>query len=100
METPTQSKGTPGPWRSVELGSEGSRIYPDVEDKRERMKFIAVVCGRDTLTDFANGKIIATAPMGVELARMVDTEFAWTASECKKAKELARSILAQADGTV
>lgn len=95
---------TPGPWRSVEMGSEGSRIFPDVENMRERMKFIAIVCGRDTLTDFANGKIIATAPNGVELARRVKVLVqAMSLSdvatdELDACEEIANSILAIVDG--
>ena len=55
------SKPTPGPWRSRELGSEGARILPDYGDVRERGKVIAEVRGRDTLTDFANARLIVAA---------------------------------------
>jgi hypothetical protein len=34
---------TPGPWRVAAEGSEGSRVAPDHQDKRERTRFIAMV---------------------------------------------------------
>ena len=49
------------PWRFQMLGSEGGRIYPDYGDIRERGKFIAVVNGRSTQEDQANGDFIVTA---------------------------------------
>lgn len=49
------------PWRFQMLGSEGGRIYPDYGDIRERGKFIAVVNGRSTQEDQANGDFIVKA---------------------------------------
>ena len=49
------------PWRSMEMGSEGARILPDTDDKREALKHIARVDGRDALTDFANAEYIVRA---------------------------------------
>ena len=49
---------TPTPWRSSQMGSEGARILPDYGDIRERTKYIAIVNGRDTVTDFANAEFI------------------------------------------
>lgn len=48
------SKHTPEPWRFRAMGSEGCRVFPDSGDKREDMKFIAMVNGRDFHTDQAN----------------------------------------------
>jgi len=44
------------------MGSEGCYIFPDTGDRREDMKYIARVDGRDLLTDQENAKIIAKAP--------------------------------------
>ena len=52
---------TPGPWRWTLLGSEGYAIYPDCDDKRERVRSLARVCGRDPLTDEGNARLIAAA---------------------------------------
>ena len=52
---------TPGPWRNWVMGSEGCRILPDTGDKREDLKYIAVVNGRDLATDTANGEFIVRA---------------------------------------
>jgi len=52
---------TPTPWKSVELGSEGARLFPASGDRREDMKFIAMFNGRDTLTDFANARLVVQA---------------------------------------
>lgn len=56
------SKHTPGPWRVYEGGSEGPRILPNTGDKKEDLKYIARVDGRDFPTDLANAKLIAAAP--------------------------------------
>lgn len=61
-----KAKTTPGPWRSVELGSEGALITPDTPNKRENIRWIARVTGRDTLTDFANARLMAAAPAMLE----------------------------------
>ena len=63
-------KYTPGPWTSREMGSEGARIIPDYGDIRERGKTIAEVRGRDTLTDFANARVMSAAPELLEYAKM------------------------------
>ena len=70
-----QGQHTPGPWRSRELGSEGARIFPDYGDIRERGKTIADVRGRDTLTDFANARLIAAAPELLALIRSYATTY-------------------------
>lgn len=87
---PTQH--TPGPWRSFESGSDGARILPDYGDTRERTKYIAIVNGRDTLTDFANARLIAAAPELLDLAQMVaagNTEF-------EDLERIARATIAKA----
>ena len=73
----SSAKPTPGPWRSRELGSEGARIFPDYGDIRERGKIIADVRGRDTLTDFANARLIAAAPDLLEACKCA----AWVEAE-------------------
>ena len=57
----SESKHTPLPWRACQLGSEGSNIYPDCGDIRERGRIICRVTARDTLTDFANAAYIVRA---------------------------------------
>ncbi len=61
-------KHTATPWRAREMGSEGGVIFPDSGDKREDLKHIAVVNGRDTLTDFANAKFIVDAANRIDEA--------------------------------
>jgi Family of unknown function (DUF6221) len=50
---------TPGPWRVAAEGSEGSRVAPDYQDKRERTRFIAMVNGRVQPEDGRNARHIA-----------------------------------------
>lgn len=52
---------TPTPWRAMEMGSEGARLFQVTTDKRQAMKHIADVMARDTLTDFANAAFIVRA---------------------------------------
>ena len=81
---------TPGPWRSRELGSEGARIMPDYGDVRERGKTIADVRGRDTLTDFANARLIAAAPELLEACKGM-IEWARRAKQANPGMEIARA---------
>ena len=53
---------TAGPWRFRVSGSDGVYILPDTGDKREDLKYIAKVDGRDLLTDQKNAALIAAAP--------------------------------------
>lgn len=52
---------TPLPWKFQMMGSEGGRLFPNTTDKRESLKFIAMVNGRDFATDQANGQFIERA---------------------------------------
>lgn len=51
-------QATERPWRCETLGSEGPRIYPDCVDKRERLKYVAIVNARDWNEDQANAELI------------------------------------------
>jgi len=109
----TEQKHTETPWRAVEMGSEGARIFPDTRDKREMMKWIAIVGGRDTLTDFANGhfivkcvnaheELVAAAWGAVSLLESyVEDEDQDPIEMCAFADALAelRAALAKAEGT-
>lgn len=52
---------TPLPWRVFHSGSDGPRIMPDTGDKREDIKFIAMVNGRDFHADAGNAEFIVRA---------------------------------------
>lgn len=59
---------TDGPWRVAAEGSEGSRIAPDCEDKRERVRWIANVNGRVQPEDGRNARYMALVDPAVGLA--------------------------------
>lgn len=59
---------TEGPWRVCAEGSEGSRIAPDREDKRERTRFIGILNGRVQPEDGHNARHIASWHPAVALA--------------------------------
>ena len=56
-----ETKHSAVPWRTHIAGSEGVYIFPDSPDLRERTKFIAIVNGRDLLTDKDNAEFIVRA---------------------------------------
>ena len=88
------SKHTPEPWRFRAMGSEGCRIFPDSGGKREDIKFIAMVNGRDFHTDQANAERIVAC---VNACKGINPEAApelleackWALKECgAEAKEI------------
>ena len=103
------AEATARPWRAVALGSEGARIYPDCEDKRESMKHLAIVDGRDTVTAIANARLIVQAVNSFEAMRdalkacisslpmiPVDWSVNWAKEEAEKASkalDMAREAL-------
>jgi len=96
-----ESKHTPGPWRYSELGSEGAMIYPDYGDIRERGRAICRVDMRDTLTDFANARLIAAAPElleAVEAASDYFHDFTESDQEETDLAKLMRAAIAKAKG--
>lgn len=70
---------TDGPWRVAAEGSEGSRIAPDCEDKRERVRWIANVNGRVQPEDGRNARYMALVdpPVGLALANWLEIVAAW-----------------------
>lgn len=55
-------------WRVAAEGSEGSRIAPDCEDKRERVRWIAIANGRVQPEDGRNARYMAMMDPTVGLA--------------------------------
>jgi hypothetical protein len=49
---------TPRPWRKHLAGSEGVYLFPDTGEKREDVKFIGVMNGRDLQTDQDNADLV------------------------------------------
>ncbi len=66
-----QTPHTPGPWRSFEAGSEGAYIKRATGDSRFDLRTIAAVTYGETLTAFANARLIAAAPDMLEALQRV-----------------------------
>lgn len=98
MDEP-KARATDRPWRTFLAGSEGVFILPNTGDKREDMKYIAMVGGRDLQTDQANAALIVSAlnaaPIAESLARAV-LKFAEEHEEYDKCDMSAYSLRGQA----
>ena len=93
---------TPFPWRYQVMGSEGCRIFPDTGDKREDIKYIAIVDGRDLPTNTANARLIAAAPDLLEACKVALSRLDLLADDfdvySQGSTDVLRAAIAKAEG--